>query len=86
MSRRSFHNARFRLMSSNRSAGSPRRVQETWKARKDIEQAAELIRVLAEDHPDELEQAFVEARDRGPSWREHLDKGHAACLRTLQAC
>jgi hypothetical protein len=45
------------------------------KARKDIEQAAALIRVLAEDRPDELEQAFAEARDRGPSWREHVDKG-----------
>ena len=45
------------------------------KARKDIEQAAALIRVLAEDRPDELEQAFVEARGRGPSWREHVDKG-----------
>lgn len=47
----------------------------TTKARKDIEQAAALIRVLAEDRPDELEEAFVEARSRGPSWREHIDRG-----------
>ncbi len=47
----------------------------TAKARKDIEQAAALIRVLAEDRPDELEAALVEARSRGPSWREHIDKG-----------
>jgi len=45
------------------------------KARKDIEQSAALIRVLAEDRPDELEDAFAEARERGPSWREAVDKG-----------
>lgn len=45
------------------------------KARKDIEQAAALIRVLAEDRPDELEDAFNEAYDRGPSWRRHIDSG-----------
>jgi len=47
----------------------------TAKARKDIEQAAALIRALAEDRPDELAEAFVEARNRGKSWREHIDKG-----------
>lgn len=47
----------------------------TAKASKDIEQAAALIRVLAEDRPDELEEALVEARNRGRSWREHIDKG-----------
>lgn len=45
------------------------------KARKDIEQSAGLIRVLAEDRPDELEEAFTEARERGPSWREAVDRG-----------
>lgn len=45
------------------------------KARKDIEQASALIRVLAEDRPDELAEAFVEARNRGKSWREHMGKG-----------
>jgi len=45
------------------------------KARKDIEQSAALIRVLAEDRPDELEEAFIEARNRGPSWRGSIDKG-----------
>lgn len=52
-----------------------RHVSARDKARKDIEQAAALIRVLAEDRPDELEEAFAEAHDRGPSWRRHLDKG-----------
>jgi hypothetical protein len=45
------------------------------KAGKDIEQATALIGVLAEDRPDELEEALLEVRDRGPSWREHLDRG-----------
>ena len=45
------------------------------KARKDIEQSAALIRVLAEDRPDELEDAFAEARARGPAWRGALDRG-----------
>lgn len=45
------------------------------KARKDIEQAAALIRVLAEDRPDDLEEAVEEARARGPSWRRHLVDG-----------
>lgn len=45
------------------------------KARKDIEQSAALIRVLAEDRPDELEDAFTEARGRGPSWRDAVDRG-----------
>ena len=45
------------------------------KATKDVEQAAALIRVLAEGRPDELAEAYVEARGRGPAWRESLDKG-----------
>ena len=45
------------------------------KARKDIEQSAALIRVLAEDRPDELEDAFAKACERGPSWREAVDRG-----------
>jgi hypothetical protein len=45
------------------------------KAAKDVEQAAALIRVLADDRPDELADAFAEAQSRGPMWRECLDKG-----------
>lgn len=45
------------------------------KSRKDVEQAATLIRVLAEDRPDELEDAYSEAHGRGRKWREHLQKG-----------
>ena len=42
------------------------------KARKDIEQAMALIRVLAEDQPDELAHAYAEARNRGEQWRRHV--------------
>jgi hypothetical protein len=45
------------------------------KSRKDVEQAAALLRVLAEDRPDELADAFSEAFNRGPAWRESLAKG-----------
>lgn len=45
------------------------------KAKKDVEQSAALIRVLAEDRPDELEDAFTEARGRGPAWREAVNRG-----------
>lgn len=45
------------------------------KARKDIEQAAALVRILAEDQPDELADAWVEAREVGPAWREALGRG-----------
>jgi hypothetical protein len=45
------------------------------KAAKDIAQSAVLIRVLAQDRPDELEEALTEARGRGPSWRDAVDRG-----------
>lgn len=45
------------------------------KATKDIQQSAALIPVLAEDRPDELEEAFVEARSRGAAWRKAVDAG-----------
>jgi hypothetical protein len=45
------------------------------RARKDIEQAMALIRVLAEDQPDELARAYQEARSRGEQWRHALTRG-----------
>ena len=47
------------------------------KSAKDTAQAAALIGVLAADRPDDLEEAFRQAQDRGPSWREHIAKGMA---------
>ncbi len=47
-----------------------------WGVLMDVpSQPAALLRVLAQDRPDELEEAFVEARARGPSWREAVDRG-----------
>ncbi|MEZ5714146.1 MAG: GSU2403 family nucleotidyltransferase fold protein [Paracoccaceae bacterium] len=43
------------------------------KAHKDRAQAAFLIEVLAEDRPDELAEAWEDARARGPRWRVRLD-------------
>ena len=48
------------------------------KARKDLEQAALLVRVLASDRPEELREAWEELRGRGPSWREAADRGRNA--------
>lgn len=45
------------------------------KATKDIEQSAALIRVLAQDRPDELEEALDDARERGATWRNAINKG-----------
>jgi hypothetical protein len=45
------------------------------KARKDIDQAAALIRVLAEDQPDELAHLYREADARGEQWRRALTGG-----------
>ena len=55
------------------------------KATKDIEQSAALIRVLAEDRPDELEDAFVEACARGHSWKEAVDRGTRRLPRDARA-
>ena len=45
------------------------------RARKDLEQAALLVRVLASDRPEELREAWEELRARGPSWRKAADRG-----------
>ncbi|MGH6943976.1 MAG: nucleotidyltransferase family protein [Geminicoccaceae bacterium] len=51
---------------------SRRRIQSAesqTKARKDVRQAAELIRVLAQRRPYELHDAWAELQGRGPKWR-----------------
>ena len=42
------------------------------KSRKDRGQAAFLIRVLAEDRPDDLRQAYQDALSQGPRWRDRI--------------
>ncbi len=43
------------------------------RAHKDRAQAAFLIEVLARDRPDELAEAWEDARARGPKWRARLE-------------
>lgn len=50
-----------------------RRGDDTLKARKDRAQAAFLIRVLAEEDPHALSEAWTTARAKGPAWCAALD-------------
>jgi hypothetical protein len=61
-----------------------RRAQTAAKARKDIAQATALIRVLAEDQPDELARAHREAMSRGEQWRRALTHGANRMPRDLR--
>ncbi|MCR9073963.1 MAG: GSU2403 family nucleotidyltransferase fold protein [Alphaproteobacteria bacterium] len=47
---------------------------ESLKARKDRLQADLMISVLAEDRPTDLLEAYEDAMDRGPRWRERLSR------------
>lgn len=47
---------------------------DSLKAVKDRMQAAFLIEVLAEDRPDELAEAYEDAKSMGSRWRERLTK------------
>lgn len=58
-----------KLIVADRRRGGP----EQAKARKDIGQADFLIRVLAEDRPEDLREACLDARARGPRWRARID-------------
>lgn len=50
-----------------------RRGEDRIKAGKDRAQAAFLIGALAEDRPDELAEAYADARGQGPKWCARLD-------------
>jgi hypothetical protein len=58
-----------KLIVADRRQGGPDQI----KSRKDRAQAAFLIRVLAEDRPGDLAEAYEDARTRGPQWRAHID-------------
>ncbi|EKE67603.1 nucleotidyltransferase family protein [Oceanibaculum indicum] len=47
---------------------------DAMKARKDVLQAEFLLDVLSQDRPDELAEAYEDARSRGPRWRDRLDQ------------
>ncbi|MGR3661985.1 MAG: nucleotidyltransferase family protein [Paracoccaceae bacterium] len=57
-----------KLIVADRRRGGP----DNLKAEKDRLQAAFLIRVLAEDRPDELLNAYTEAIGTGPKWSERV--------------
>ena len=65
------------IVATRRSAGI-----DSLKARKDRAQAAFLIEVLAQDRPDELAEAWAEARGNGPRWRARLDMSLARMPQT----
>jgi hypothetical protein len=46
---------------------------DSFKARKDRDQARFLVKVLAEDRPDELAAAYQDAMSRGPKWQMRLE-------------
>jgi hypothetical protein len=48
---------------------------DSLKARKDRQQAAFLIKALAEDRPEDLKEAYEDAMERGARWRERLGRG-----------
>ena len=56
------------IVADRRQAG-----RDSLKAQKDLRQAAFLIRALAEDRPDDLAEAYADARAAGPRWRDRLD-------------
>ena len=57
-----------KLIVASRRHGGP----DEAKARKDRAQADFLIRVLAEDRPDDLAEAYDHAMSQGPRWRERI--------------
>lgn len=59
-----------KLIISSRRKDGP----ESLKAKKDLLQAEFLITALAEDRPADLAEAYNNAVERGPRWREHLDR------------
>lgn len=57
-----------KLIVADRRAGGPNRL----KSQKDLTQADVLIRVLKEDRPDDLREAYELALANGPQWRKHM--------------
>ena len=56
------------IVSDRRRDGS-----DSLKARKDLMQASLLIRILAEDRPRDLADAYLDAKTRGRRWKQHLE-------------
>lgn len=58
---------------------------EALKSRKDRAQAAFLIGILAEERPEDLEDAYRAARASGPAWRERIARSLARMPATKAA-
>jgi len=67
-----------KLIVADRRAAGP----DSLKSAKDRRQAAFLIEVLARDRPDELAEAWEDARERGAKWRERIDRSLARMPKT----
>jgi hypothetical protein len=48
--------------------------RDSLKSRKDLMQAETLITLLARDRPGDLTEAYQDAIERGPRWRERIEK------------
>lgn len=48
--------------------------RDSLKSRKDLMQAETLIALLARDRPGDLAEAYRDAMERGPRWRERIEK------------
>lgn len=66
-----------KLIVASRRQGGP----DEAKARKDRAQAEFLIRILVEDRPDDLSEAYENALSQGPLWRDRI----ASSLRRMPA-
>lgn len=66
-----------KLIVASRRQGGP----DQAKARKDRAQAGFLVRVLAQDRPDDLAEAYAKAQAQGPRWRARI----ASSLRRMPA-
>jgi hypothetical protein len=58
---------------------------DSLKARKDLLQAELLIAMLAEDRPGDLAEAYHDAMNRGPRWRERIERSLARLPDTAAA-
>ena len=63
-----------KLIVAQERKGSP-------KSQKDLEQSYDLQKVLLKLDPEGLEEAFDEARQRGPGWLKRVDAGQKAIVR-----
>ncbi len=58
---------------------------DSLKSRKDLLQAELLIAILAEDRPSDLVEAYQDAINRGPRWRERIERSLARLPATAKA-